>query len=573
MTKSILYSDQIAVTSARLAEVDASPGSGKTTALIRRADHLVKSIDPSQILVLSFSNAAVRELKQRMRTDTRKSARLSSITVQTCHAFALQLLKQKRVLTPKQEHEVLVLALKSVRKTAKTDKALEQVDGLLQSHIKTVLDFISVARASKLSTSETVAMSRFKSLAPYARVLRAVRAAYSAQKKSRKSIDYADMLELATVAMKTSEIPYAHILVDEYQDCSPAQTRLLVRLAEKGCHIMTFGDAAQAIFGFSGAHYTPLSSVLDDVKQMALPTSHRLTSQIAATASAVAQHQSPIQTYNKGERPLLFKDKSQTEQTARIVKHIRALIADGATSKDIVVLARVRASLHPVESLLLAQGVPTTRRTSIRKRVHVLRVLKLVRFIERWEKNDSKKIKVDLLRATLPDGIADECRWKAAALELKKVVGTPSFEGRFGLCVKAYLRLMGGIRTNKELQADINRWIPISRGYKNAREMTSGIKSMTTETVETSTIHAAKGGEWKHVFIVGATEGVLPIYSACDSRDLLEERNLMYVAITRAKSTVSIYHAPTNHARSRQKFDGLSRFLAEPEVRKTIARG
>lgn len=593
MNKSDISASEIAMTTEPLVEVEATPGSGKTHALIRRAKHLLKTIPASKILVLSFSRAAVHELKRRMsaRSDPNSSESesvLSSITVQTAHAFALTLVQQKQVLTSKQERELLVLALEAVKSKylsnakSNTAKAVEQIDQLLSgNHVNTILQLISVARASTRNTSGTLSMSRFNQLKPYSKIIKDVRAEYTAQKRARKSVDYGDMLVRASSVLKTIDIPYTHVLVDEYQDCSPAQTKLLVQLADKGCHLMTFGDPAQAIFAFSGAHYTPLSSVIDDVKQMSLPTSHRLTAQTAALASAIAGLENPIQTYQDGEQPHLFNDKSQTKQTLRIVKHINELMGKGVAAADIVVLARTRASLHPVESLLLGQGAPTARRASIRKRVHVLRVLKLVRFIERWEReqeraparNKRKKIQVDMLRTTLPNGIADDDHWQAAALELKKSLRTPSFDGRYILCAKAYLRLMGGIRADKELLADVNRWAPISRGYKSARAMTSAIKNMTTATVTTSTIHSAKGGEWKHVYIVGATEGLLPIHYACDEREIVEERNLMYVAITRAKSTVSVYHAPTYYARGRQQFDGLSRFLADPDVRKTLAIG
>ena len=89
----------------------------------------------------------------------------------------------------------------------------------------------------------------------------------------------------------------------------------------------------------------------------------------------------------------------------------------------------------------------------------------------------------------------------------------------------------------------------------------------------TSTIHAAKGGEWDHVFIVGVTEGLLPLYLEMnDEHSLVEERNLLYVAITRARKTVQLYHAPTGHARSRKNFSDLSRFLDEPAVLRHVAQ-
>ena len=126
---------------------------------------------------------------------------------------------------------------------------------------------------------------------------------------------------------------------------------------------------------------------------------------------------------------------------------------------------------------------------------------------------------------------------------------------------------MGGVRADEDRRHDVNRWEPLCRDYDNAREMWEAIRALDTQAVVTATIHAAKGGEWDHVLIVGATEGLLPLYLSCDAQSLDEERRLLYVAITRARHRVRLYHAPTNHARSRQRFDQPSSFLVEPRMR------
>lgn len=101
--------------------------------------------------------------------------------------------------------------------------------------------------------------------------------------------------------------------------------------------------------------------------------------------------------------------------------------------------------------------------------------------------------------------------------------------------------------------------------------MRDAVRAIEAKGVVTGTIHSAKGGEWDHVQIVGVTDGLLPLYLARnDQRSLSEERNLLYVAITRARETVQLYHAPANHARSRQRFEAMSRFLDEPAVQKTL---
>ena len=129
---------------------------------------------------------------------------------------------------------------------------------------------------------------------------------------------------------------------------------------------------------------------------------------------------------------------------------------------------------------------------------------------------------------------------------------------------------MGRVRNDPDPLADVNRWEPLCRTRPNAAAVRRAILALDSHKVVTSTIHAAKGGEWDHVLIVGATEGLLPIYMARDSKSVAEERRLLYVAITRARASVRLYHAPTYHARSRQHLPHLCSFLEESAVQKAL---
>lgn len=589
MIRKTTSNNRIIKTRKKHAEVMACPGSGKSTTLLQRIKHLFLTIPAEQILILSFSNASVNELKNRIKAFTKSdevaASKWSKVTVQTAHAFSLTLIKQQEVLTEKKAHALLKKSLNSLRRDCNRgelwpdvsikikQRRTKQLEELLQPHnIKEVLNLLTVARASKQSVSNTVIMSQFESLVQYVKVLRAVCSKYASAKKTAGVIDYTDMLvRAATVIEGGTTIPYTHILVDEYQDCSAAQTHLLAQLATSTrCSLMVFGDKNQAIFGFAGSSYTPLSSVLDGVQQLTLPVSYRLTAQTAALASAVAQLsvKQSIQTKSDGDMPTLIKDTSLKDQLAHIVQHIQELLDGGTQPQQIAVLARTKAQLHTVEQSLLGQNVQTSRMGSKWNRKHVLRVLRLVRIVERCEKS-KKKITPKMLRNKLSCS-AGKSIWKDASLALGKASRSSSLEGRYKQCAKVYLRLMGGVRADAELRADVNRWEPYCRGHVNALAMRDTILAMNTKSVVTGTIHAAKGREWEHVLITGLTDGLLPIHYARDERALGEERNLLFVAITRARNTVRLYHAPTNHARSRQRFEDISRFLKKPAVRKTL---
>lgn len=143
----------------------------------------------------------------------------------------------------------------------------------------------------------------------------------------------------------------------------------------------------------------------------------------------------------------------------------------------------------------------------------------------------------------------------------------PSLESRYKKCADSYLKCMGGARANKNIKHDLKRWEPICRGSANAKALRSVIRAMNLGAVTTSTIHAAKGREWDHVFVVGMAEGQLPLYLARrDEQMLAEERRLLYVAVTRARESVRLYYAPVFHSLTRQWFEQPSRLLADKHV-------
>lgn len=609
LTSSPTATDRIAKTTAQRVEVLASPGSGKTYTLLRRIEHLVASGVPGRhILVLSFSTASVRELRRRrdeLRTvDTSaqkptatakiqtaaKAADLSAITVDTAHAFALSLLRKRLpglvVLSDRCALGLLVKAVKraaldcnagklwikpSISKSTRKHR-LELLQQLAEpATVRLLLRLFTVAHAAQTPVSATVQTQAFSQLQPFADVLRAVDRRYLAFKRRSAAIDYGDMLTQAidVIHQRPAAVPYTHILVDEYQDCSAAQTQLLAAVAKlPQRQIMVFGDPYQAIFGFAGSSYTPLAQVLADVRNLSLPVSRRLTVPVAALASAVAEHGpgNAIVAKRPGPKPVLLVDSGLTEQIRRTVSDIQRLIRGGVAPHQIAVLARTRAQLGPVEQTLLAAGIQTQRLGTTRHVQHALCALRLVKLVERSVRTGIA-ISAEAVRAAFPrlesesKSEADEWMWQREARVLSKVVRIRSRDGRYRLCASAYLRLLGGVRANAEIRADVNRWEPACRAYGNAQDMTTAIRAMQPTAVVTGTIHAAKGREWEHVLVMGVTDGLLPLYLSRDQESLAEERRLLYVAITRARETLRLYHAPANHARSRQRFEKASRLM------------
>ncbi len=596
-------SQQISKTKAKFAEVIASPGSGKTYTLILRLMYLlIRGVPAENILVLSFSNAAVKELLRRIAvfvqsTNKNASARrvttspedLLRITVCTAHSFASSLIKQRNLLNEKKARSLLRKAIRLLQRSYKKrthprgvsaairGQQFDQLEDLLANqNIMLTLNLLAVAQAANKPISEVTEMAQFASLHPYSEVLRAVGKKYAAIKKKQGVIDFGDMIDLGSQAItKGAPFPYTHILVDEYQDSSPAQVQFIAKMAQlDNRNLMVFGDPYQGIYRFTGAGYTPLCSVLHDVRQYRMPQSHRLTEQTADLASAIAGHapKQAIQTNRWGELPALALDDSQTAQTRRVVRDIERLLDDGVPARNIVVLARIKSLLDPIEKRLLAHEVLSLRMGQRRERKHVLRVLRLVHTVEQCEKR-GKTLQLETLHKALPRVTdVDAKRWKTELAALKKVALSPSLEGRYKQCAKIYLHLLGGVRKCPDLRADVNRWETLCRVYSSAIDMRDAIRQMSRHAVVTGTIHAAKGGEWDHVFIVGVTDGLLPFYKARnDEYAMAEERNLLYVAVTRAREKAWLYHAPSNHSASRHRFKEVSYFVAQPRVRRKLS--
>ncbi len=593
---------RIMTTKSAHVEVPAVPGAGKTFACVSRVRALIdQGVPGRRLVIISFSNAAVEKLRARVaalassltQSGEKASAvatNLNAVTITTAHALANRLGGGGELLSAPAAKRLLGRAITDLLKRArardvwsklspaKREQRVELLKGLRESSmLPAVLELFAYAAAADQPVRDVTARPRFEALAGFFAILPLLHRRWMEIKRRDRVIDFADMLGRARTAIGSNPklLPFDHILVDEYQDGSSSQAQLMAAMASLPRRsVMVFGDPGQAIFGFAGGQYSPLSELFDDVEVIRLPESRRLTAETAALASAVAGHRrsQAIRATRGGGRPLLVTSADELSQAGRIARDVRSLIAKGVPAQEIAVLARVRALLHPVEMALLADGVLTKRLGggAKRNRKHAVRVLRLVQVVEECAREKRKPLAPRLRRQfkALANEVAIE-RWVALAADLRKATRVESLEGRYILAAKAYVRLLGGARSaaGKMVRDDVNRWAPLCRKYQTASEMRAAVLSFDRDAVMTSTIHAAKGAEWRHVLIVGATDGIMPWHQSAHDLAEAEERNLLYVAITRARDSIRLYHAPCVHARSRKVFTDVSRFLEAKRVR------
>lgn len=588
-------------------EVRASPGSGKTTTLIQRVKHLLRNGTPaSQILVLSFAKNSVDEFRNRLQRSLeqkgnsgkkslpqKKSAVGNELpTTQTTHAFALSLVTRagggSGVPTSTESLALLKEALRRCRKDASDQKLWHKLDDTTRRErlalvrellkdsrrLKQLLKALSFAQASKQKLRDVMTAPKFSAgLAIYASIALAVQKRFTCAKKDAGKLDFGDMLEKAVDVLDGgAEIPFTHVLVDEFQDGSAAQNLLLATLVKRGCQLMVFGDPEQAIYGFNGNSYTQLDQIVDCAVVMPLPESHRLHRQTAELAMAVAgKNTQKIVTMRDGDKPVLVTSGGPIEQIHAVVRDIQQLLEQGVDTSSIAVLARTKATLKMVEQSLLAMDINTARKGVVRDLQHVQRVLRLVRLVDRHAHTQTP---ID------PDAVAHVFRkvkltakqdWKGRARSLQKAASSSSLEGRYKECRDIYLKVIGGVRSNKEVRDGLNFWVAKCRDYSDCFEMLRATKQ-EKPVVQTMTIHTAKGGEWDHVFVVGVADGELPIFHAKSETALAEERRLLYVAVTRARNAVWLYYAPMPHAHSYKKSNELSSLLQPANVQRTLTQ-
>jgi len=501
----------------------AGAGTGKTRVITHRIAYAVAAgvTDPSKTLALTFTARAAGEMRARLRT-----LGVPNATARTFHSAAL---KQLMYFWPYSFGGSFPKLLTS--KGSFLGDAMGRSDTSLVPGVATLREIsgeIEWAKSLQTAPSDYVeeALQSGRTLRipngrpdkeNFAEIAK-VYQAYETLKHQERIIDFEDVL-LLTVGMLEEDRDvrervrdqYRFFTVDEYQDVSPLQQRLLNAWLGNRDDICVVGDAAQTIYTFAGAtsdfllnftHRYPKAEVVR------LTRGYRSTPEIIETANRIlkagtSHNDHELTSMNeRGEELELRSFSTQQSEVNAVVETIANL---GKTHSDIAILARTNNQLDPFEAALKARSIETQLKNS-------------ERFFDRVDVRDA--MRVIRSASVLP---AEGGDWLHDLESVLRPFGNADY-------VRAFITLG---KSMKEAGATSLR--TLLRELEDRAEQNN---PPTLPGVVLSTLHAAKGLEWDHVFLVGVNEGTLPM-----GNDVEEERRLFYVGLTRAKRTVHLSYS------------------------------
>ena len=349
--------------------------------------------------------------------------------------------------------------------------------------------------------------------------------AYETLKKQERTLDFEDLL-LLTTAMIENEVQvrkrihdqYRYFTVDEYQDISPLQQRLIDAWLGKRNDICVVGDPAQTIYTFAGAtpsYLLGFTNRFPEAEVIRLSTGYRSTPEILFTANALLRsnrmgHElSPVNDH--GNQPVLTEYNTDGQEAVGVTNQITDLISSGERPENIAVLARTNAQLQTIQKSFKEAGLPYQIRTNDR-------------FFDRAEIREFIR---DIRQASVIPN--PDISW----VEELRGLAQPYLTGDAMDGIGALLHLA------RELDED-DRFQPKTlRNFLQEIEDRAQQNNPPQMPVTTlATLHAAKGLEWDRVFLIGIGEGYLPYPDAPED----EELRLFYVGITRARAHLHLSH-------------------------------
>lgn len=591
----------------------AGAGSGKTSVLTNRIANLIENgVEPSNILSITFTNKAAKEMKERVYNLIGKIA--YDIQISTFHSFGLKILKKHYDLLGYDKNFVILdsddtlTVIKKLIKESNLDPK--------EYSAKYVRNKISGAKNQLLSVS---AYERIE----YDKNIILIYDRYLKKLKSNNSIDFDDLLLLPIELFKKNkellnyyQDLYRYILIDEYQDTNEAQYVLTKMLADKYKNLFVVGDESQSIYSFRNANYKNIlnfESHYPSAKTILLEQNYRSTQTILNAANEVIKNNKERKDKNLwsnndvGDKIKYVRVDDEKDEASYVSREIKKLVSDGVKYDDIAILYRTNAQSRIVEEYMLKSAIPYKvvgsfyfyNRKEIKDLLCYLRLIynykddtSLLRVINVPKRGIGDKTignisevannnNISLYEAIsggkelLFKGIIEEMRILSDNMSLTEIVDMVLDKSGMKRELEQEKTMESEIRLE-----NLEEFKSITRSYEeevgivslesflDEITLVSDVSEHTdgNDKVTLMTVHAVKGLEFDYVFVVGMEEEVFPHFNAIyegDRSAIEEERRLCYVAITRAKKELYLLNAKRRMLFGNSQSNPPSRFIEE----------
>ena len=594
----------------------AGAGSGKTRVLTTKVAYLIKEkgVRPDNVLAITFTNKAAKEMKERIYSLVGNDA--FKIQISTFHSFGLKILKQNYNLLGYQSNFTIIDSDDSLSVAKKIMKELGIDTNKYNPR--------AVRSAISNNKNEMIDPINYENYVhtDYDEVVRDVYKKYEKNLKLNNAIDFDDLLILPLKLFKENPFVlkeyqeiYKYIFIDEYQDTNEPQYLLSKLISSKYKNITVVGDADQAIFTWRGANYRNILNFekdYKDAKVVVLEENYRSTKTILNAANNVIRNNKVRKEKNlwtendEGNKITYYKAFDEKDESYYVVKEIKKLLNENISPNDICVLYRANAQSRTIEEAFLSNAISYRivgayafyNRKEIKDLMAYLKLiynekddislLRVINYPKRGIGNKSIEnlsIKADVSNKSLYEVIdsGKELEFKNLIERMKKESEKLSLTELIDYVLKES-GIKESLESEKTLEADIRlenleEFKSITKNFEESEGIVSledfldelslvsdvsEQKNETEEKVTLMTMHAVKGLEFDYVFVIGMEEGLFPHSNSMESSDELEEeRRLCYVAITRAKKKLYIVNARSRMLYGRVSSNIPSRFISE----------